>query len=203
MIACGVNNVDAFLGDTPAFRLATDIFADDFTTCTDKTFEELDSNLKTYSDLTQAQGKNRLLPGIKRNIKAFIQWVKDEQSLGRNTETMAFPVVQDPALLRRYKNHAMFVSSASTLADAAKPEKFTSQTKWADWIPTFLNYLRAMPRRNEVPLKYFCREDDIPNPSPNANFLDDYINMAPLTGEAYVIDSAQVHTFIVNFVSGN
>ena len=27
--------------------------------------------------------------------------------------------------------------------------------------------------------------------------------MAPLTGETYVIDSAQVHTFIVNFVSGN
>ena len=25
----------------------------------------------------------------------------------------------------------------------------------------------------------------------------------PLTGESYVIDSAQVHTFIVNFVTGN
>ena len=60
-----------------------------------------------------------------------------------------------------------------------------------------------MPRRNEVPLKYFCREDDIPNPSPNANFLDDYINMAPLTGEAYVIDSLHVHTSITNLVSGN
>ena len=54
-----------------------------------------------------------------------------------------------------------------------------------------------------VPLKYICRENDTPNPAPNADFLDDYINMEPLSGESYVIDSAQVHTFIVNFVSGN
>ena len=52
MIACGVNDVGVFLGHTPVFRLATDIFGDDFTTCMDKTFAELDSDLKTYSDLT-------------------------------------------------------------------------------------------------------------------------------------------------------
>ena len=123
MITYGVNYVNVFLGNTPAFRLATEIFGDDFTTCMDKTFEELDSNFKTYFDLTQGQGQIGLLPGIKRNIKAFIQWVRDDKCLGRNPETMAFPVVQAPALLRRYKTHAKFVSSASTLADNAKPEK--------------------------------------------------------------------------------
>ena len=30
-----------------------------------------------------------------------------------------------------------------------------------------------------------------------------YINTEPLTSESYVNDSAQVHTFIINFVSGN
>ena len=29
MITFGVNDVNVFLGDTPAFRLATDIFGDD------------------------------------------------------------------------------------------------------------------------------------------------------------------------------
>ena len=53
MIACGVKDVDVFLGDTPAFRLAIDIFGDGFTTCMDKTFEEIDRNFKTYSDLTR------------------------------------------------------------------------------------------------------------------------------------------------------
>ena len=112
MTACGVNDVDVFLGDTPAFRLATDIFGDDFTSFMDKTFEELDSDFKTYSALTQVQGKIRLLPGIKRNIKSFIQWVRDEQCLERNTETIAFPVVQAPELLRCYKTHEEFVSSS-------------------------------------------------------------------------------------------
>ena len=64
-------------------------------------------------------------------------------------------------------------------------------------------YLRAMTGHDGVPLKYICRENYTPNPAPNADFLDDYINMAPLTCGAYVIDSAQVHTFMVNFVSGN
>ena len=162
MIARSVNNVNVFLGDTPAFCLATDIFGDDFTTCMDKTFVELDSNFKTYSDLTQAQGQIRLLPGIKQNIKAFIQWVRYEQRLGRNPETMAFPVVQALALLRCYKPHAKVASSDSTLADAAKPEIFTIQTKWANWIPTFLNYLRGMAGRDGVPLKYICSENDTP-----------------------------------------
>ena len=132
IILCGVNVVDIFLGDTPAFRFATDILGDNSTTCMDKTFEELDISFKTYSDLTQAQGQIYLLPGIKRNIKVFIQWVRDEQRFVRNPETIAFPVVQAPVLLRRYKTHANFVSSASTLADAVKPEKFTSKTKWVD-----------------------------------------------------------------------
>ena len=37
---------------------------------------------------------------------------------------LAFPVVHALALLRRYKNHANFVSTALTLADAAKLDKF-------------------------------------------------------------------------------
>ena len=144
-----------------------------------KKFVELDSNFNTYSNMTQAQGKIRLQLGIKSNIKAFIQWVRDEQCLGRNPETVAFPLVQAPALLLRYKTHTKFVSSASNLVDAAKPGKFTSQTKWADWIPTFLNCLHAMPGCDRFPLKYIFRENNTPNPSPNADFLDDYINMAP------------------------
>ena len=116
---------------------------------------------------------------------------------------MAFPVVQAPALLRRYKTHAKFISSGLTLEDATKHGKFTSQTKWADCIPMFLNYLRAMPGCDGFPLKYIFRENDTPNTATNAYFLDEYINMAPLTGEAYVIYSAQVHNFIINFVSGN
>jgi hypothetical protein len=76
--------------------------------------------------------------------------------------------------------------------------------KWADWAPTFLNYyLRTMPGQDGVPLKYVCRLNEAPDPNPNGDFLDDYVAMAALDGEAFTIDAADVHTFIVNFISGN
>ena len=56
MEECGVNNQDLFENKTQAERLASDLFSDDFNTCMDKTHEELDSDFKTYSDLTQAKG---------------------------------------------------------------------------------------------------------------------------------------------------
>jgi hypothetical protein len=87
--------------------------------------------------------------------------------------------------------------------DAAKPAKFTSETKWADWAPSFMNYLRTIPGRDGVPLRYVCRDNEMLDPTPNTDFINDYVNMAPLEGKAYAIDSADVHTYIVNFVAGN
>ena len=34
-------------------------------------------------------------------------------------------------------------------------------------------------------------------------FLDIYTNLAQLVGEAFVIDSVQIHILLVNFISGN
>jgi hypothetical protein len=76
MVVCGVNDETLFDGDTATQRIAADLFGDDFATCMDKSFTELDSEFKTYSDLTQNQGQVRLLPGTKHMIKAFIQWVR-------------------------------------------------------------------------------------------------------------------------------
>jgi hypothetical protein len=45
--------------------------------------------------------------------------------------------------------------------------------------------------------------NDLPDPAPNADFIDDYVNVAPLTGEAFAIDSAGLHMHIINFVAGN
>ncbi len=81
MAECGVNNVDQFEGRTQVERLAADLFSDDFYTCMDKTHGELDLDFKTYSDLTQTQGQIRVTPGIKKNIKAFLQWSRDKYCL--------------------------------------------------------------------------------------------------------------------------
>jgi hypothetical protein len=200
MIACGVNDVTLVDVDTPAQRIAANLFGDDFATCMDKSFEELDQEFKTYSDLTQLQGQIRLMPGTKRMVKAFIQqWPRNKRRLGRNPSTIAFPIANVPALLRHYKAHNQFVMKSSTLLDAAKPEKFKTTTQWANWAPTFLNYLRTMPGQDGIPLKYICRLNGAPDRILNGNFLDHYVSMAALNDEALTIDAADDHTFIVNF----
>ena len=132
MVSCGIDDAMAYHGETNAERMASDVFGDTFETCLDKSFEELDADFKTYSDLTVTQGQIRLSPGVKRNVRAFIQWVRDEVRLGRNPSHTAFPVANAAMLLRRYKTHEQFIKRSKTMADAAKPEKFEKETKWND-----------------------------------------------------------------------
>ncbi|KAI2503573.1 hypothetical protein MHU86_10860 [Fragilaria crotonensis] len=203
LIACGVDNVTLFMGETAAQRIADDIFDNLFITCKDMTFKEMDDHFKTYSELSAAQGQIRVRPGVRKNIKAFVQWTRDELRLGREPSASAFPIDQVSDLIRRYKTHEKYQADSRTLAEAAKPDKFKESVKWEDWKPTFLNYIRAIPGRDGVPLKYICREKDDAEPIANEDFLDDYVAMAPLYGDSYAIDTVQVHTFLVNFVSGN
>jgi hypothetical protein len=63
--------------------------------------------------------------------------------------------------------------------------------------------LRTIAGRDGIPLKYVCCTNDAEDPTPNADFLDDYVAMTPLVREAFTIDAADVPTFIVNFISGN
>ena len=47
----GVDDALLFNGETQSQRLSADMFDDTFTSCMDKTYEELDSDLKMYSSL--------------------------------------------------------------------------------------------------------------------------------------------------------
>jgi hypothetical protein len=204
MVACGLDHDHLFMDQTQAQRFANDIFDDLFTSCLDITFKELDEHFKTYSDLTVAQGQIRVRPGTRKNIKAFVQWTRDEIRLGRDPSATPFPIELVSDLIRRYKTHEKFIADSKTLSEAAKPDKFKESTKWEDWKPTFINYLRSIPGRDGIPLKYICRENDAAEPLiVNDDFLDDYVANAPLEGDSYAIDTVQVHTFLLNFVSGN
>ena len=61
LIACGVDNVALYDRETVSARLANDIFDNDFSACMDKTFEDLDDNLKAYSIINLANGQIRLI----------------------------------------------------------------------------------------------------------------------------------------------
>ena len=129
LIACGVNSPILFMDQTQAQRIASDIFDDTFASCKDITFKELDEHFKTYFDLSVAQGQIRLNPGVHKNIKAFMQWARDELRLGRNPNSTAFPIARVTDLIRRYHTHEKYKTDSKTLAEAAKPEKYKETTK--------------------------------------------------------------------------
>jgi hypothetical protein len=78
IIACGVDHVTLFMDTTAATRITDDAFDKFFSSCMDITFKELDDHFKTYSELTVAQGQIRFCPGVRKNIKAFVQWTCEE-----------------------------------------------------------------------------------------------------------------------------
>ena len=116
---------------------------------------------------------------------------------------MAFPPGDSVALLHCYKTHDKFTKKASTMSNTVKPENFTAKVKWKDWAPSFLNFLHVIPRRDGVPLKYICRDNEVADPIAHTDFIDNYVSMAPLSGATFAVDSAEVHTYIVNFIAGN
>ena len=203
MVLCGVNSLIQWNGSTAAERIATEVFDDDFQSCIDLTYDELEENLKMYSALTVANGQIRLRPHEKRNIKAFIQWCKDRIRVDDDPSIQVFPVIDAADLIRRYKTHLNFISKKDSMSENIKPIRFTEKIKWDEWKPTFINFLRTLPGRHGVPLNYICRDNDAAVFDPFADMLDDYVNRAPLAGEAFETDAAEVHSYIVKFINGN
>ena len=153
IIASGIDNDALWNRSTQAECIVTDVFDGDFSSCMDKTVEELNVDLKDYSVLMQIQGQIRLNPTIKRNICAFLQWCKDKHRININPSTQAFPITQTAELIHRAKTQKAYMDKSKTISDTAMPSQFTDKTKWIDWYPTFLkNFLRAIPGRNSVPL---------------------------------------------------
>jgi hypothetical protein len=186
-----------------ATTLATELFGNDFTSCKDKSDEDLRDDFKTFATFEPDQGQIRLKPRQKKAIKAFNQWAKDMFRLGGDPELQAFPVEDMNRYIERAKSHAEFVADKDTIVSTAKPEKLTKDMKWEDWAPSFINFLRAIPGRDGVPLKYVIRDNEEADSTTNEDFLDDYVACARLKGAAFAIDAARVHTYIVSFISQN
>lgn len=94
-----------------ARNIANEIFQDDFNTCVDKSNEEIDADFKTLESSSVAQGQIRLRPSAKTNIRAFVQWTRDELRLQRDPRLTVFPVSDARNLIRRYKTHQHFIKN--------------------------------------------------------------------------------------------
>ena len=156
MFNCSITDDVLFDGNTKTSKIANELFDEDFMSCMDKTYAELDDDLKSYSTLTVAHGQIRITPGHKKKIKAFIQWTRDQIRLGIDPITVRFPVANASDFIRRYKHHDAYVKKSNTITDMEKPENFTDKLKWIEWYPTLINFIRAIRGRNRIPLSYIC-----------------------------------------------
>ena len=132
MFDCSITYAVLFDGNTKSIRIATDIFNDNFTSCMDKTYLKLDDYLNSYSTLTSAHGQISLTPAHKKNIKAFIKWMKYKIRLGIDPITFIFPVVNTWGFIKRYKHHVAYVKKSKTITKTAKPENFIEKIKWIE-----------------------------------------------------------------------
>ena len=182
-------------------RIATALFSDDFESCLVMTPEDIDTEYKTLSALTVAKDQ---IP-TKRNIKAFIEWAKGHFIIGLNLEDDLFPVGDALTYVRRSKLHTLYIEKSKILSDAAKPDKLIETTKWIDWYPTFLNFLRAVHGVNGVPLSYVVRNNAVAAvvEDPTLDYLENFVQMCHLKGDSYDMNNLEVHTYIIHFVSGN
>ena len=89
------------------------------------------------------------------------------------------------------------------MSDAAKPVVFTVEVKWTDWEPSFRNYLRTIPGRDRVLLNYIIWVLETPDTTLNPDFINKYVAMALLCGDAFNIDSSEVYDFLIKYVAGN
>ena len=58
-------------GNNTAEIIAADVFNENFNTCVNMKFSELEDNCKTYSRIIVAKGRIRLIPRTTVNIRAF------------------------------------------------------------------------------------------------------------------------------------
>lgn len=204
VIECGVPLLPIFDFQSPAERIAEQIFGDSFEVCNEKTNDEIDEDLKCFHDLAANAGRIRLLPGVRRNLKAFVYWVKHAYRTSQDPSTMIFDVALVGDIVKQMKTHEAFIAKSKTIIETAKPVHFTDKQKWEEWFPTFRNFLRSIPGRSGVPLSYVIRDDDLPAaPDPNRDMMEDYVLRAPITGNAFTIDAAEVHLYITKLTSGN
>ena len=141
MQQCGVPVAPLFGGQSPAQRVANQIFIDSFDTTLNVSIDEVDDAMTAFTKLTVANGRIPMQPGVKRRVKAFVQWSRSMLRNGRDPTLVAFPVADIISLTQDLHTCTRFEKMSDTLVAQAKPKDFTEEVEWRDWEPTLVNYL--------------------------------------------------------------
>ena len=122
---------------------------------------------------------------------------------GKDPSMIPLPVQKAAEFILRIKYHKDFADKSKKIVDTAKPTQFTEKSKWEYWNMVFIKFLKSIPGRNGVPLKYICMDKDEQSVIPGVDFLKDDIDCAPLEGNAFMIDVSEVSTYLTSFIFCN
>ena len=154
LVLCGVDNQAFLQGETPATRLATGLFSNNFLGCMDKSMKVLKEGFDSYSTLTINQGQIRLVPTVKNNIKAFIQGPRGQICMGIDPAFFPFPVQFATQFECQLTTHELYIKQSKDAIDTLKPKMLKGDIKWIDWKPTLVSVLYQIPGRDGVPMSY-------------------------------------------------
>ena len=134
---CGVDDVALFNGETEAERIAGDLFSNEFGTCVDKTDTDLKEEMNNFANLTIANGRIRVAPGVHIAMKGFMFWASHCLRQGINPSTLPFPIANIATLTRQKKTHKKFCDDAEVNAKFPHMATFGEALKDADpdWRP--------------------------------------------------------------------
>ena len=188
----------------------TSIIDDAFSTFADiQNLTEKDVTELSESFARRTSQNDRINFGIRRTkrIKHMMHWVQDfyrvsstPSTAGLNEDTFlaALTVAGERADVRK-----LLREQSDEKAKVASPGPLVSENKWIEWEPKFVNYLSTLIGMNGVPLSYVVRENDNPDQTgPHANFTEECIACAPLSGVGYDSDRSAVHQALVSFTTG-
>jgi hypothetical protein len=203
LVLCGVPDVGLFDGQTPAERMANDIFFEDFLAVLDTNREHITDMIKAYASLTVTNGRIILQPGVSAKIIAMTQWVRDEFNMSRYPITTPFHPPDVAPLTAKLQTFLRFKTNAEMNSKSSKPKDFKDDDDWDAWVLTLCGHLRLIPGRYGAPLSYIIRDEPNPNPTPTGDFLLDYEQNAPLSGTAFKDDNNMVATIFKGLLVSN
>ena len=129
---CGVPNAPLFGGQTPATRVAEQVFMNAFDTCLSISIEDVKDAITGFTKLPATNGRVPFQPGVKRSIIAFVQWTRTELRCGRDPANTAFPIGDAVQLHQDLKSCANFKNKL--IYSLGKPNPNHLMYSYNGWI---------------------------------------------------------------------
>ena len=114
-----------FNGNNAVEMIDADVFNENFHTHVDIKFSDLEDNWKTNSGITVAEGRIRLRPITKVNIRAFFHWAREKIRQDEDPSLNLFPFSDRDDIIERLNTHKKWLGDATNMVNNSMTKNFT------------------------------------------------------------------------------